>query len=148
MEDMTISNQKPYHSRLPTKQEILQLTTFLPELCALGFIPILKWHGCEPDENGVRHFPFPEYEPIVKEFFQLASQEQWCDYNYISNNAAEMLRQDNFIEQCSLPEIKTMLTYCVRIERFCDGHWVKMIEGGYICRILRRIEIISMIFDQ
>lgn len=127
--DVMISNQRLNHSRLHTRQEILQLTTFLPELCAPGFKPTLKLHGCEPDEIGVRHFPLPEYDPVVKDFFHHASQEQWCDTGYISNNAAEMLRKDNFIDQSSLPEIKTMLTYCVRSERICDGYWAMLIDG-------------------
>ena len=29
-----------------------------------------------------------------------------------------------------------MITYFVRGERFCDGHWGYMIEGGYVRRIL------------
>jgi len=88
-------------TRLPTRQEIKQLTSCIPQLCTKDFKPIIKWQGCEPDEDGVRHFPFPEYDPLVNEFFQLAAQEQWCDYNYKPNEIAEKLTQENFIEQCS-----------------------------------------------
>ena len=29
-----------------------------------------------------------------------------------------------------------------RIERFCDGHWAEMIEGGYIRRLLERLIVL------
>ncbi|MFN8413162.1 MAG: DUF6508 domain-containing protein [Anaerolineales bacterium] len=32
-----------------------------------------------------------------------------------------------------------MLTFCVRGERFSDGHWGAMIEEGYIRRLLERL---------
>ena len=33
-----------------------------------------------------------------------------------------------------------MLTFCVRGERFCDGHWAAMIEGGQVRRLLERLK--------
>jgi hypothetical protein len=30
-----------------------------------------------------------------------------------------------------LESIKTLLTYCVRGVRFCDGHWESIIQSGY-----------------
>jgi hypothetical protein len=33
-----------------------------------------------------------------------------------------------------------MLTFCVRGERFCDGHWAEMVKAGRIGAILRRLE--------
>ena len=130
-------------TREPTRQEIKQLTAFLPVFCSENFKPIHKWHGLEPDEDGVRHFPFPEYEPDVKAFFRLASEEQWCDFNYNPKETGLVLRRENAIEQSTLAEIKTLLTFCVRGERFCDGHWGAMITSGYICRILQRLQVLT-----
>jgi hypothetical protein len=39
-------------------------------------------------------------------------------------------------------EIKTMLTFCLRGERFADGHWGEMIEAGHIRRLLERLLVI------
>jgi len=78
-------------TRLPTTEEIKQLTSYIPILCAKDFKPIIKWHGTEPDENGVRHFPYPKYDPVVEEFFRLVSQEQRCDYNYQPKEISEKL---------------------------------------------------------
>ena len=47
------------------------------------------------------------------------------------------------IEAASLAEIKTTLTYCVRLERFCEGHWIEVIESAVIKRILERLRIIN-----
>jgi hypothetical protein len=32
-----------------------------------------------------------------------------------------------------------MLTYCVRGERFSEGHWGAMIEQGHVRRLLERL---------
>jgi hypothetical protein len=140
MEWYQLGKQK---TRIPTAKEIAQLTAFIPKLCAPGFQAIREWGGGQPDERGVRQFPYPIYEPVVEEFFLLASQEQWCDYNYIAIKAAEMLKQENFIEHFSLDHIKSMLTFSARGECFCDGYWGTMIEEGFFCRILTRLQILT-----
>ena len=127
-------------TRQPTPQETKRLTAYRSTLCSKDFKPIRKWHGMKPDEDDVRHIPFPEYEPVIDAFFKLASQEQWCDVNYNPDEAALLLKRENAIEQSTLAEIKTMLTFCVRGERFCDGHWGSMISNGIICRILQRLQ--------
>ena len=43
------------------------------------------------------------------------------------------------VRRASLDEIRTMLTYCVRGERFCDGRWGAMIQGGHVQRLLERL---------
>jgi len=82
----------------------------------------------EKTENGTLQIPYPEYYPVVDAFFRLASEEQWCDFNYVPKETALLLKRENAIEQSTLAEIKTMLTFCVRGERFCDGHWGAMIS--------------------
>jgi hypothetical protein len=51
-----------------------------------------------------------------------------------------MLEDEARVRRASLDEIKTMLTYCVRGERFCDGHCGEMIEQGHVRRLLERLE--------
>ncbi len=51
-----------------------------------------------------------------------------------------MVEDEAFIQKSSLAEIKTMLTYCVRGERFCDGHWGAVLESGKLVKILERLE--------
>ena len=61
------------------------------------------------------------------------------DYTYSPEQAWTMLQDSSFVQSSSLNQIKTMLTYCVRGERFSDGHWGDMIEKGYIRRLLERL---------
>ena len=125
--------------RLPTSEEIEELVLFLPRLYAEGFSPVKRWGGGIQNESGVTSFGYPEYEPVVEEFFRVASGECWDDNGYTSRNAGEMLKDEELIKTADLKQIKTMLTFCVRGERLCDGHWGSMIEEGHIRRLLQRL---------
>ena len=50
-----------------------------------------------------------------------------------------MLVSDDGVRDATIEQIKTMLTYCVRGERFNDGHWAAMLEGGHVRRLLERL---------
>jgi hypothetical protein len=131
-------NQTP----LPTLQDIEKLTAYLPRLYAEGFSPVLKWEGGERLKNGSFTLPYPKYDPLVEEFFRLGGGP-WIDYEYNPEQAYQMLKDAARLKTASLHEIKSMLTFCVRGERFSDGHWGEMIEKGYIRRILERLNEIK-----
>ena len=95
----------------------------------LRFLPALAKPGLDT-----------EPAPVVEEFFSLASQPCWSDYGYDPATAGDMVRDDAIIARATLDQIKTMLTFCVRGERFCDGHWDAMIHEGRIGAILRRLQ--------
>lgn len=126
----------------PTSQEIDELVSFLPILYAEGFNPIIKWHGGSTGEDRGFVWPYPEYETVVKEFFKVAYNECWRDYKYRAEEARQMFEDEGAVESADLNQIKTMLTYCVRGERFCDGHWGKMITSGNIRRLLQRLAVL------
>ncbi|MBN1248123.1 MAG: hypothetical protein JXC32_10730 [Anaerolineae bacterium] len=84
-------------------------------------------------------FPYPRYRESVRAFFELAGLPCWSDYGYNPRRAGELVRDDQRIAAASLPEVRTMLTYCVRGERFADGHWARMLELGRVQAILRRL---------
>jgi hypothetical protein len=123
---------------LPTVEEIDRLTAFLPKLYAEGFSPVQEWEGGERLEDGSLTFPYPRYHPLVEEFFA-AVRGSWIDFAYDPEQAYEMLKDEQAVRSASLPQIKSMLTYCVRGERFSDGHWATMIEKGYIRWLLERL---------
>jgi hypothetical protein len=50
-----------------------------------------------------------------------------------------MLQDEEAVRTAGLVQIRCMLTYCVRGERFSDGHWGEMIQAGHIRRILERL---------
>lgn len=127
---------------LPTPQDMEELTAYLPKLYGEGFSPVLKWDGGEKLKDDSYSMPYPAYHPLVEEFFRKVS-ESWLDYEYDPGQAYAMLRDEDAVRQASLPQIKTMLTFCVRGERFSDGHWAAMIEKGYIRRLLERLHEIK-----
>jgi hypothetical protein len=125
-----------------TRNDIDELLRFLPLLSKPDETLEPKWHGLDetPSKDGVFTMPYPTYPPIVEEFFRLAAQPCWCDYGYKPELAGKMVHSEETIASASLADIKTMLTFCVRGERFCDGHRGAMIREGRIGAILRRLE--------
>lgn len=130
---MGSSNLPP--APLPGKEDMDALLSFLPRLCQAGFEPVEDW-----DMSGeTLHFPYPRYQPDVTAFIEVASRPVWCDYDYIPLEAYGMLSDPERVANANLMQVKTMLTYIVRGERFADGHWAAMIEQGYLCRLLKRL---------
>jgi len=129
-------------SRLPTLHEIEALTAFLPRLYAEGFSPVISWEGGK-QQDGTYQLPYPHYHSLVHEFFRAVAGEEWIDYEYNPEQAYQMLKDESLIRVASLSQIRTMLTFCLRGERFSDGHWAQMIEEGYIRRLLERLDEIK-----
>ena len=129
-------------SRLPTLEEIETLTSYLPRLYAEGFSPVKSWEGGKKKDGSIT-LPYPEYHPLVHEFFDRVSGDGWLDYAYKPEQASAMIRDENAVKTASLEQIQTMLTFCIRGERFSDGHWGEMIEKGYIRQLLERLNEIK-----
>ena len=127
----------------PTSQDIEALTAFLPRLYAEDFSPVREWRGGQKGKDGSISLPYPDYDPLVEEFFRTVSGGGWLDKNYNPEQAYQMIQDENLIRTASLSQIRTMLTFCVRGERFSDGHWAQMIEQGYIRRLLERLNEIK-----
>lgn len=126
----------------PDVQQIETLISYLPRLYAPGFSPIDRWDGGEQLKDGSFTLPYPKYHPLVEEFYRHISSDGWLDYQYDPDQAYKMLNDEQAVQNASLEQIQTMLTFCVRGERFSDGHWGYMIEKGYIRRILERLKAI------
>ena len=127
-------------SKPPTHREIDELLAFLPQLTADGFAPVREWGGGEKQADGAYVMPWPRYDPIVTRLFEAAGQDCWMDFDYVPQEAGRMLEDPALVRLASMDEIKTMLTYCVRGERFSEGHWAAMIEGGHVRRLLERLK--------
>jgi hypothetical protein len=112
----------------PSEADIDELVAFLPELYADGFKPIKEW----------REFA-PVYHDVVLDFVRVASRECWLDYDYDPGTLGSQLRDREEVARASMARIKSMLTWCIRGERFSSGHWGAMITGGNIRLILERL---------
>ena len=125
--------------RVPTRSEMNELIEFLPKFSAEGFQAI-KVSGSATLRKNVIALSEPEYDPLVCEFFKAASQEVWCDPDYSSSDAGEMVRNAKFLKTASIAEIQSVLTFCVRGERFCTGHWESILEEDKVRQILLRLQ--------
>ena len=85
---------------------------------------------------------FYTYHPSVIKFFEIASQEHWKDYQYVDNFSEKMIEPGK-IEEASINQIKTIITWCDRTERFVEGHWEDVIKNDIIKRVLSRLKKIK-----
>lgn len=88
-------------------------------------------------------FIWPEYQPEVERFIQTASKACWQDRHYSPEAMAVMSANPELVGSATLDQVRSMLTYCVRGERFCDGHIGHMIEAGHVGRLLKRLNEIA-----
>jgi hypothetical protein len=120
-------------------EEMDELLRFLPLFENPDRAYVKGWGGGDTTSDGTITVPYPVYCDDVLEFYTLAGQTHWSDFEYDPREAWAMLNDDEVIAKASLEEIRAMLTYCVRGERFADGHWAHMLESGRIVAILRRL---------
>ena len=122
-----------------TRQRVDELLRYLPLFEAPDREFFDKWSGGEKTSDGAITMPHPVYLPDVEEFFRLAGQPCWSDYDYDPVQAGKMLADEQLIRQASMAQVKTMLTYCARGERFCDGLWGAVLGSGRVQALLRRL---------
>lgn len=128
-------------SPTPTASDFNELLGYLPVLYASGFSPVRRWRGGDSKNDGsIPALPWAEYEDSVTQFFGAAAGTCWSDHDYASKHIGKVINDPSRVASATLEEIKSMLTWCVRGERFCDGHWGTVIERGYIRNILQRLQ--------
>ena len=120
---------------LISTRQIDTLLRFLPQVEAASSPAI--WHQTNAD--GSLCMPYVEYPAWVVDLFATAGQDCWTDPDYTPAEAGGLVRDDAAIAVASLEAIKTMLTYCVRGERFSAGHWQAVLADGRMSAILKRL---------
>jgi hypothetical protein len=130
---------QPKKHSSPNQSEIEELVSFLPKLRSLKGKYTIKNAGIEKGSDGVHMLVGPEYVPVVIKFFDTAAKPCWSDYDYDPQRTAKMFEKKSVINNASLDQIRTMLTWCVRGERFCDGHWAAVLSSGRIFDLLERL---------
>lgn len=123
----------------PNVQDIDMLLAFLPKLYAEGARAFTDDPDEEISQEGVLQIRSPNYSDAVIEFFDAARRPIWNDHDYVSKHAEKVLSDPSKIAVASLQDMKTLLTFCVRGERFCEGHWGDLVQGGQIKSILNRL---------
>jgi hypothetical protein len=123
-----------------TPDKVDELLRFLPRFESPGRPFVVRWGGGETTEDGAVTMPYPVYADDVQDFFRLAGQECWLDAQYLTADPAKMLADDDAVEAATMEQVRAMLTYCVRAERFGDGNWDAFLRSGRISALLRRLK--------
>jgi hypothetical protein len=120
-----------------------ELLAFLPQLEVPGRAFVERWEGGERSAaDGVMTARYPGYAADVEAFFRCASRSCWNDSGYDPVEAGAVIRDDGRIARATLDEIRTLLTLCVRSERFCDGAWDEALGTGRVQAVLRRLAVL------
>jgi len=123
----------------PTLKEVAGLIAFLP-----GFEdrdePFARWEGGSHDEDSKTiTLSYPRYAADVTKFFQVLSESQWVQFDYMTDRTRELVSDIDKLKDASIDDIKAVLTWCSRGERFCDGLHESVLKSGVIQAALRRL---------
>jgi len=80
----------------------------------------------------------PHIEPLAKYLNAIKAEHPDRDLPYFAPCDGGIHAEA--INNASIENIRTMLTCCVRGERFCAGHWASALESGQIVALLRRLK--------
>lgn len=119
----------------------------IDELLALGTLlvgndakPLYAQCPRDATEVGVIYLTEPSYSHEIEHFFRAAAKSPWVDTNYLAKEIHNRLRERKFVANATLDDIRSILTHCVRGERFCSGHWASVVETGVLQAVLIRLE--------
>jgi len=128
------------NSSYPRPGQIDELLVFLPVFKAKGYDPFLRQPGLHLALHGGLQATPPEYKPEVIEFFGLIAQDCWLDHEYKPEEVSDMLNDGNSISSASLSDLRSILTWCLRGERFTEGNWGNVIMNESLWKILERLK--------
>ena len=118
----------------PTRTDAERLIAWLPILYAPDFqVEVPRKEGAGPW--------YPEYTREVEDFYRELAGAVWVDYGYYPAEANAMLVPER-VATATLPEIRSMLTLCLRSERFGDGNWGGAISRGMVRWLLERVGVL------
>jgi hypothetical protein len=123
----------------PSLVNIFRLVTLALRANQGGSAANPRWHEMAEQADGSFNMPSPEYPAAVTDFMQEASKKCWSDTNYDPSETARMISNERLIADATLQQLRTMVTYVVRGEKFCDGHWAAMFRDGYVMRLADRL---------
>ncbi len=123
-----------------TIAQIDELTACLPTVFGEGAEPFVTEPNWEASDVIV--LSGPKYSDAVRDLFFIVSNEQWQDPDYMSKGTEMMLANPETIANASIDDIRTMLTHCVRGERFASGYRERVLKGGQIRQILERLVVL------
>jgi hypothetical protein len=110
----------------------------------LAFLPVLEAPGAKFGEIVTQsgQFPYARMAPAAEGLFQALYDNGWVepfDWSAFQDEAIGYFENPSRLEKVDLETIRKLLTLHVRKDRFCEGHFLEMLEKGHIQAILRRL---------
>ena len=121
--------------------EVESVLAHLPSIKEPGRSFVVRWVDDERDD-GSFVMPYPDYTDDVRQLFDalgdLLSSWGGVDADYM--RVSTLARSPDAIAVATPIELRAMLTYLVRGERFCDGFQEGLLEAGYVALMLDRLK--------
>lgn len=131
----------PTDLKLPTAEAIERILAFLPYFES-GAPDASTVGGGQEIEPGVFQMPFAFCSERVDEFMGALNDEGFVqqDFDWPSwqARAEDYFKDPELLDNAGLEDIVRLFTTHLRGERFCDGHFARMIESGHVLAVLRR----------
>jgi hypothetical protein len=110
----------------------------------LAFLPVLEAPGFRFGEMVAKpaQFPYARMAPEVAGLVQALYGSGWVepfDWSEFQDEAIGYFENPSRLETVDLETVRKLLTLHVRKDRFCEGHFLEMLEKGHIQAILRRL---------
>ena len=96
----------------------------------------VEWKEPKKGEDGIIQLGFPLYDEEVNNWVNEFYRLKLVDYNYLEN--AKIYKHKK-IEELSLEETLSYLTFIIRGERFSDGHIATYLEDGTIEKLCNNL---------
>ena len=96
----------------------------------------VEWKKPKKREDGVIEIGYPMYDEEVQNWIHEFYDLKLLDYNYLDNFRIYKYKK---IEELTLKETLSYLTFIIRGERFCDGHIASALENGTIEKLVNNI---------
>ena len=110
----------------------------------LRFLPVLESPGFAFGEVVAQPgtFGYARMAPEVDAFVQALCDNGWVepfDWSGFQDEAIGYFEEPSRLETADLETIRKLLTLHVRKDRFCEGHFLEMLNAGHIQAVLRRL---------
>lgn len=94
----------------------------------------------KPEPNEPLQFHYYEYPKEIEDLIGAFSAYVFIDTHYTSQPVAEWITNDAFIVNATMDQLKSIITYIVRSERFSSGSWLQFLKEKRIALVINRLD--------
>ena len=126
------NNWYKYNFKFEEEENLKENSKILPKLKTQK----VEWKKTKKIEDGFIEVGFPLYSEEIHNWMREFHNLKLLDLNYLNNYRIYKYKK---IEELSLEETLSYLTFIIRGERFCDGHIASHLEDGTIEKLCNNL---------